>query len=159
FDLLIFAFVVRCLLEYRILQKEFWMIAFALVYGVGMANNLAMIAFFPAFLVAVIWIKKLGVVNPGVLLRTGAFGLLGFSLFFLMPLLNSRHAGPDVGFWTVVHATVASDKRLLFSFPREVIMVLGLTSLLPVFVIGMRWASYFGDNSPVGIFMATAMFH
>src|SRR5262249_11777483 len=59
FNLLLFAYVVRCLLEYRISQKESWLTRFALVYGLGIANNWAMIGFFPAFLAALIWIKGL----------------------------------------------------------------------------------------------------
>ena len=38
-------------------------------------------------------------------------------------------------------------------------MLLALTSLVPVFVISIRWASYFGDNSKLGIALATFMFH
>ena len=39
------------------------------------------------------------------------------------------------------------------------VLVLALTSLLPTAIMGLRWASYFGDNSPLGIFIATSMFH
>ena len=37
--------------------------------------------------------------------------------------------------------------------------MLALTSLVPVFIIGIRWASYFGDTSKLGIALATFMFH
>ena len=30
---------------------------------------------------------------------------------------------------------------------------------MPVFIIGIRWASYFGDTSQIGIFLATFIFH
>src|SRR5215470_8942628 len=56
-DLLVFAYVLRCLLEFRIEQRDSWMWRAAFVYGLGMTNNLAMIGFLPAFLLAVVWIK------------------------------------------------------------------------------------------------------
>src|SRR5439155_25766291 len=42
---------------------------------------------------------------------------------------------------------------------RQTIALLGLTSLVPIFVIGIRWASYFGDTSRLGVALATIMFH
>lgn len=159
FDLLLFAYAIRCLLEYRISVREPWMIRFAVVYGLGMADNWAMIGFLPAFVVAVVWIKGLSVLNPRFLVRMICCGLAGFLLIFLLPLLNTfSHASPS-GFWEMVRSTLSLDKRIFTTFPREVILVLALTSILPVFVMGVRWASYFGDNSPLGIFIATAMFH
>ena len=43
-DLLIFAYVVRCLLEFRVDDRTLWLHRAALVYGAGMANNWLMIA-------------------------------------------------------------------------------------------------------------------
>ncbi|HZR21226.1 MAG TPA: DUF2723 domain-containing protein, partial [Verrucomicrobiae bacterium] len=53
-NLLLFAYVIRCLLEYRIDGRDSWLFRAALVFGAGMANNWAMIGFFPLFLAAVI---------------------------------------------------------------------------------------------------------
>src|SRR5688572_20792722 len=58
-DLLLFAYCVRCLLEYRVDEKNSWLNKLAFVYGLGITNNFAMIAFFPAMLVALMWIKGL----------------------------------------------------------------------------------------------------
>ncbi len=159
FDLLLFGYVIRCLLEYRITQKESWLVKFAIVYGLGMANNWALIGFFPAFLIAVIWIKGLSAFNPGFILRTFACGLAGFSLFFFFPVVNSLSHSSYMGFGGTLRAVLAAEKLVLLRFPREVVLLLSLTSLLPVFVIGIRWASYFGDNSPLGISLAKATFH
>jgi len=38
-DLLAFAYVIRCLLEFRLDQKQAWLSRAALVFGAGMANN------------------------------------------------------------------------------------------------------------------------
>src|SRR5258708_25559138 len=56
-DLLLFAYAIRCLLEYRIDEREAWLLRLGLVYGLGIANNFAMIAFFPALLAPTIWFK------------------------------------------------------------------------------------------------------
>jgi hypothetical protein len=56
-DLVVFAYVIRCLLEYRIDPRDSWLYRFAFVYGLGVTNNWAMIGFFPLFAIAVVWIK------------------------------------------------------------------------------------------------------
>lgn len=158
-DLFMFSYVIRCLLEYRVTQREFWLIKFALVYGLGMANNVAMVAFFPAFLAAVIWIKGTSAFNPGFMSRTLLFGLLGFSLIFFPSIYTSLSQTLHADFGETMRTMFASDKRFLLHFPRSVILLMSLTSILPVFVIGIRWSSYFGDNSPVGILLAKSGFH
>ena len=49
FDLLLFAFVIWSLLEYRLDEREGRLYLAALVYGAGMAENWAMVGFFPVF--------------------------------------------------------------------------------------------------------------
>src|SRR5580700_6449305 len=56
-NLLLFACVIRCLLEFRIDDRESWLSRACAVYGLGMANNWAMIGFLPVFAAALIWIK------------------------------------------------------------------------------------------------------
>jgi len=46
-DLLLFAYVIRNLLEFRLDGRESWLLKASLVYGAGMTNNWAMIGFFP----------------------------------------------------------------------------------------------------------------
>src|SRR2546425_4659744 len=58
-NLLLFAYVIRCVLEFRIDERESWLTRAALVYGLGMTNNWAMIGFFPLFLGALVWIRGL----------------------------------------------------------------------------------------------------
>ena len=49
FDLLLFAFVIWSLLEYRLDEREGRLFLAAFVYGAGMANNWAMVGFLPVF--------------------------------------------------------------------------------------------------------------
>jgi tetratricopeptide (TPR) repeat protein len=158
-DLLVFAYVVRCLLEYRRDQRESWLAKFAFVYGLGMSNNWGMVGFLPLFLAFVIAMKGLTFFSPRFLMRSAGFGFLGLLAFFLMPAMNSFGHDASAGFWQAVHATLVRDKQMLSSFPRDLVVLMSLTSVLPVIILSIRWASYFGDNSPFGIFLATAMFH
>ena len=64
-NLLLFAYVIRCLLEYRIDDRDSWLFRAALGFGAGMATNWAMIGFFPLFVAAVIWIKGKGIFDGG----------------------------------------------------------------------------------------------
>ena len=160
FDLLIFAYCIRCLLEYRIDQRDSWLVRGSLVFGLGMANNWAMIGFFPAFLVAMIWIKGLSFFNVRFLLSVAGCGLAGLCLILLMPLVINFSNFPGLTFGKVLHFVLSSEKNMLFrSVPRGLFFVLSLTSLLPMILIGIRWAAHFGDNSPLGIFLATSMFY
>ncbi len=160
FDLLLFAYVIRCLLEYRISENDSWLARFALVYGLGMAENWAMIGFFPAFLTALVWIMGLRFFNGRFLLRTALLGLAGFSLVLLLPVLVGIQYQQQTNFFKLVAIVFNSDKMLLFhAFPRPTLILLSLTSILPVFLLSIRWASQFGDTSPLGIFLATLTFH
>ena len=53
-DLLLFAYVIRGLLEHRIHPQQWWLGRATFVFGAAMANNWAMAGFLPLFLVALI---------------------------------------------------------------------------------------------------------
>src|SRR5438876_1018873 len=59
-DLLVCAYVIRCLLEFRLDQNQAWLSRAACIYGAGMANNWAMIGFLPVFLIAILRAKGYG---------------------------------------------------------------------------------------------------
>src|SRR5688572_12624784 len=67
-DLLFFAYIIRCLLEYRVAHEERWLSKMALAYGLAITNNWAMIGFFPLMLGAVIWIRGIQFFDPGFLI-------------------------------------------------------------------------------------------
>lgn len=58
-DLLLMAYVIRNLLEFRLDQQQVRLTRAAFVYGLAMTNNWVMIAFLPVFLVALVWMKGL----------------------------------------------------------------------------------------------------
>jgi tetratricopeptide (TPR) repeat protein len=161
-DLLLFAYVIRCLLEFRTSERESWLIRAAFAYGAALTNNWAMIGFFPAFVVALIWIKGLSFFNMRFLGQMSLCGLAGLLLYLLLPLWQGVAGTSSVGFWPALQANLSAQKSILVMFythGRQEVALLALTSLLPVFIFGIRWASYFGDTSKLGIALATFMFH
>jgi hypothetical protein len=160
-DLLIFAYLIRCLLEFRLLERDSWLNRFALVCGLVVANDWAMLGFLPLFLAAVVWIKGLRFFDLGFLTRSLCFWVAGFSLLFLLPLVASlSHAG-HLPFGQGAHFLLAGYKAMALHPPlgRFLLLVLSVTSLVPILFIAIRWSSFFGDTSPTGIFIANGMLH
>ncbi|HOA62913.1 MAG: tetratricopeptide repeat protein [Verrucomicrobia bacterium] len=149
-DLLLFAYVLRCLLEFRIDRRQVWLTKMAFVYGLAVANNYAMIAFFPGFLVALAWIKSWEFLNPTFLLRTLAAGVAGLLLYLYLPLVNVL-GGDQMGtFGQHVRAVLGSQLAALRSVPPYVILVLSFTSILPVLLLSIPWSSDNPSTSAAG---------
>jgi len=159
-DLLLFAYVIHCLLEYRINQDEAWLSRCAFVYGAGMANDWAMIGYLPVFIAALVRITGFGVIyNRRLLRRTVLWGLAGLGLYLWLPLLHSLSSPGTVGFWAALKANLKSQKDALTFLRRPAFRVLALMSLLPVLVLSIRWKSHtlqFGDDSRLGVFLTKA---
>ena len=158
FDLLIFAYLIRSLLEYRISQKESWLMKFTFVYGLGVTNNWALLGFFPFFLGAFIWIKGIGFFNRRFLLRAAGFGLIGLSFYLVLPLIGMADKFGSDGFWSLLHYHLAQQKMLVKSVPRWLALVLSLSTLVPVIIAGINWPSFHGELSPAGKFLSDVMF-
>ena len=159
FDLMLFAYSIRCLLEFRINFKDSWLAKFAFVYGMGMADNWLMLGLLPLFLAALIWIRGLGFFSSRSLAILTIAGLAGLSLILFFPICAAREHLPGFGFWDALRYILRTDKFFITALPREMLLLLSLTSLLPIFIIGIKWASYFGDTSQIGIFLATFIYH
>lgn len=163
-DVFVVAYVIRCLLEYRIDQRSSWMLRAAFLYAAGMTNNWALIALLPVFLTAIIWLRGLSFFNLGFLARMTFFSLLGLLLYLLLPLLLSHSSDTPGTFKSALTYNLGSQwgiLKQLYYFYRENYrgLVVAATSLLPLFVISLRWRSSFGDDSPLGVFIAQAVFH
>ena len=159
FNLLLLAYVVRVLLEYRLDGRETWLLRAALVYGMSMTDDWLALGLFPAFLTAVIWLRGLSFFNLQFLGRMILFGLLGLSLYLLLPLVANLSQYDPVTFWQALKIDLLAQKYMILVFPKKVLLLMSLTSLLPVLLISFRWASYFGDNSKLGVALATGIFH
>lgn len=159
-DLLLFAYVTRCLLEFRVSQRDSWLFRLALAYGLGVTNNWALIGFFPCFLIALIWIKGSGFFQAAFMVRMLAMGFAGLMLYLLLPILWAMSDVSSVDFAQALRAQLANQKGFLFDTPqlRNRAFVLSLTSILPVFIMGIRWPSSFGDTSAAGAALTNLMF-
>ena len=160
-DLLLFAYLIRCLLEYRIDQRECWLTRLALVYGITTTNNYALIAYFPGFLAALIWIKGKSFFEFRFLTRMLGWGAAGLALYLLLPVVSALNENSGTDFWTSLRLELAGQKgalRVIPSLPRDLMLPVALISLLPVLVIAIRWPSSFGDMSAMGSIVTNAMF-
>lgn len=154
-DLLLFAVPIWCLLEYRLSQREGWLTTLAFLYGLAVTNNHAMIAFFPCFLIAVIWVKGLGFFDGRFLARMTAAGVAGLALYLLLPAVAvwTQHR-EGAGFGTYLRTQLAAQKAALGSVPPFAILLVSLCTVLPVFVLGIRWQRAVEDTSRAGVVMA-----
>ena len=159
-DLLCFAYVIRCLLEFRITQDDRWLAKMAFVYGLAVTNSWAMIGFFPLFLGAVIWIKGVRFFDPGFLVRTLVCGLAGLLLYLVLPAVWMIKGGGDHSFWDVLKTNLLTQKLYLIDqkFYRNRALLLGLTSVLPVILMGIRWRTHEGDTNAAAGMLTNAAF-
>jgi tetratricopeptide (TPR) repeat protein len=167
FDLLLFAFVIWSLLEYRLDEREWRLFLASFVYGAGMANNWAMVGFFPAFVAAIVWIRGLSFFNLRFLQRMMLCGLLGILFLLLLPLLVVISGKVSMTFWETLKISLVPQYDLLkFYFfcclhPPQYFefLALLLAYLIPVLVMAIRWQASFGDHSQIGLALTSFLFH
>jgi tetratricopeptide (TPR) repeat protein len=158
-DLLIFAWLVHALLMFRLDERESRLNWFAFIYGIGVTNNYALIAFFPLFLGALIWIRGRAFFNVRFIVRMLLLGMAGLLLYFLLPMLAVSKAESGDSFWELVKGYWVLQRDKLVRFPRIVVILISLTSILPVVFMGIRWPAQFGEVSPLGNALTNVMTH
>ena len=162
-SLLCFAYGVRCLLEFQANDKPTWLYRCVAVYAAGMADNWMLVGYAPVLLVTMIWIKGFGpFLRPGFLFRLIGCGLVGLSLYLLVPALLSLSPESQTSFGTALTAHLNVQKHILVAFRNPTLRLLVLTALLPALLFAMRWRSHtvqFADDTPIGIFLVKATGH
>lgn len=154
-DLLLFAAAIWCLLEYRLSRRETWLTALAFGYGLAVTNNFAMIAFFPAFLLALIWIKGFEFFHLRFLGRMLGAGVAGLLLYLLLPAVTLlTGTQQEAGFGTLLRTQLAAQRAALASVPPFAVLLIGLSTVLPVFLMGIRWLRGAEETSRAGVVMA-----
>ena len=157
-DLLLFAYLVRCVLEFRLNPNPSWMTRFAFIYGLCLANNWAMLGFLPVFVGVLFWVGF--EVGFRLFLRMALFGLAGLSLLLLLPLIASFSEARHIEFWVGLRSVLGSYKYLLVRFPKGPVLLLSLTSVLPVAFMGIREIFFSREPSPSHqTLVARAVFH
>jgi len=162
-SLLCFAYAVRCLLEFRITEDQSWLSRCVCVYAAGMADNWMLVGYAPVLLVTLLWIKGFGpFLKLRFLLRITAWGLLGLSLYLLVPTLLSWSTDQPVDFKAALVAHLKSQKQILFIFRSPALRMLALAALLPAAFLAVRWRSHavqFADDTQLGIVFIKAAGH
>ncbi len=164
FGLLLFAFVIWSLLEYRLDEHESRLFLAAFVYGAGMTSDWAMVCYFPAFLAALIWIRGLSFFNARFLGRMFFCGLAGLAFYLLLPLAVVISGKVPITFWQMLHLNLSSQFSVFVAFFENgqvlrTLALMSLSSLVPVLILSIRWHSTFGDTSQMGRALASLMFH
>jgi tetratricopeptide (TPR) repeat protein len=155
---LLFAYVVCSLLQFRIKQEDGYLFKSALVYGLAITNNWAMVAFLPLYLVAMVWMKGVAFFNGRFFMRMFFLGCAGLLLYLALPLMDIFSAKSGVSFWQLIKTEIGMQKNALLIFPRYVLLLCAVSSVLPVFAMGFRFPSTVGDTSIVGNILTTVMF-
>jgi len=176
-ELLLFAAMIWCLLEYRCDPQLRWLDRASLVCGIALANSWAMACFVPLVAVALVWSKRLRFFNVRFLqhiessawrkalpalgadvrffLRMFLFGLAGLSLVLVLPLVQLFAPDSTLTFWEALKGSFISYKstlwlltRRVFLGHREVSLLLVAVSLAPLFLLSIRWRALTGRESP-----------
>jgi tetratricopeptide (TPR) repeat protein len=170
-DLFLFAYVIRCLLEHRIDERQGWLDWATLLFGVGMANNWLLVGFLPLFVVALLRSKRLKFFSFRLLrridrsgwesarpalaadlrffLRMALLGLAGASFFLLLPLAQTFSPASSFSFWPALRTITIADQTNLhgliswfFRSHREIALLLAASSVLPVLLLSIRWGAF-----------------
>ena len=162
-EVLLLAYAVRNVLEYRVSKNESWLLRGSLAWGAGMANGWMIFCLFPGFLIMLFWVRGLSFFNARFMFRMFLCGVAGLLLYLVLPLIHMASANRAWSFWAVLKANLAYDKNafLFFSWraPLNVRLSLAMASLLPVLLIGIRWPTNFGDTSRLGGILAKWILH
>jgi len=163
-SLLPFAFVIWSLLEYRLDEREGRLFLAAFVYGASMANDWAMVCYFPVFITAIVWVRGLSFFNARFLERMTLCGLAGISFYLLLPLVAAISGRVPVTFREALRFNLSSQFHIVKAFfisgnVRNTLGLLSLSSLAPLLMLSIRWRASFGDPSPIGTALTSFMFH
>lgn len=163
FALLVFSIIVWQLLEFRLDERNGRLYLAAFLFGLGVVDNCAMITFLPLFLTALIWIKGLQFFRIQFLTGMLVSGLIGLMFLFTLPLMAKTTGSYPVSFWESVKPTLGLIWRVI-KISKEGFMLnhlahLGLTILLPLLLLSLRWSASFGDSSRVAQTLINLMIH
>jgi len=162
-DLLVFAYVIRCVLEFRLDRNQSWLSRAAFLYAAGMTNDWALVAFFPVFVVALVRVKTVsGFFERGFLWRMLLWGLSGYSTYLLVVLIQGSFFHTSADFWAILKGHAKSQREVLGYFRKPAFVVLAVAALLPLLVLSIRWKSHtvqIADDTRVGVFFTKATGH
>ena len=146
-DLLCFAYVVRALAEFRVDQRDRWLLKASLVFAIGMTQNFAMLAYLPLFVATAAWLKGRSFFQAQFLIRFALLGSLGLLTYLLFPAIYASSETANVGFWGTLHDYLAIQKNHLLGYHRVTALLLCSVSIIPLLGLAFRWGEAGGDVS------------
>lgn len=159
-ELMLLAYVIRCVLEYRRDHHDSWLFKAALVFCGSISNSWFSLALLPLFLGAVIAVKGTGMLNAGFASRFAMCAAGGLSFYFMWPLVHS--VSSDVGFWEALKANLKFQKQMLALLKRPAWIALTLSCVAPLVAISIRWRrprSNASDDNPTSILFSRGLIH
>ena len=163
FEILWFAVILWQLLEYRLDEKTGRLFVAAFLYGAGMTENWALIGFAPVFLMMIIWLRKLGFFDIKFLVQMTLSGLAGLLFLLVLPVLAKFSPVDPTPIWLTLKVNLRADWQLVHLITRPDVRsdlgLMSLTTLLPAFVMSIRWSSSFGDSSRLGTMIVNYAMH
>ncbi len=157
-SLTLFALCVFFFLRFRVLQEDKYLAFLAFTFGAAAANDWGMVAFCPLFFLAIVWAKGASFFEARFLIRTTLAGLAGVIFYLVSPLALTLADQSDATFLEALRTLMATQRQFILSFPRWALLFCGAASVLPIFFIGIRWPSTFGDMSAAGAAITNFLF-
>jgi len=172
-SLLLFAYVVRCFLEYNASGRDAWLLRGALVYGLAVANDWFLLLFFPVLLLALIWVKRLFLINSyqfelmfqrrdtikwHLLWQIPVCWFAGALLILLLPILASQSPVAHGELWPVLLASLDTYKNALIHVPHTLLLTFLLIAVLPVFLMGLRFYHFLSGANRLNYFASGVAF-
>ena len=158
-DLLLFAYCVRALAEFRHSRNDSWLHKAALVYAMGMTSNFALIGYFPLFIGTVLWMKGRSFFDFGFLLKFGLLGCLGLLLYLIPAIAHATSDVSPLGFWEALRAYLGAQKFAVFSYRRVTALFLAIVCIFPLLGMAFRWGEAGGDVSGASAQVTTGLTH
>jgi len=134
----LFASIARALMEYRATRRERWLDLFAVLLGIGIPNDWALLGFLPAFLLAFFWIGGFEILRTRLLLRLAGIGAVGLSLYLLIPAVGAGKSGLPDSFGEALWALITTQKDILLGISKFRFLMLGSVMLVPLLAAGFR---------------------
>ena len=162
-NLLIFAAIIWLLLEFRLDERPGRLQLAAVIYGAGMTNNWALVAFLPVFMAAILWLRGLEFFNLRFLIRMTLCALAGMLFYLLLPVVGKMSGNFSLSFWDLLKPAWRLDWHIIKAIAsgdvRHNLIIMSVTTFLPLLVMAIRWSANFGDNSRLGTALSNYMFH
>ncbi|MBI1839678.1 MAG: tetratricopeptide repeat protein [Verrucomicrobia bacterium] len=146
-DLLCFAYVVRALAEFRVDQRDRWLLKASFVFALGITQNFAMLAYLPLFLATSAWLKGWSFFQARFLIRFALLGTLGLLAYLIFPAIYASSDMATEGFWRALHDYLAIQKNQLLGYHRVTALLLCSVSIVPLLGLAFRWGEAGGDVS------------